>query len=118
MPREVLDKKPITISEAMRILQERSEESELSYWQRVAFEHAMQNARIEPEESIEILQKLKKKFDLTELSAFTIANVLPPSPEELKDLLQKEPKMLTESDITQIFEIIKPYIEKYKKEKK
>lgn len=117
MPREVLDKKPTTISEAMRILQQRSEESELSYWQRVAFEHAMQNARIEPEESLEILSKLQKQFDLTELSAFTIANILPPSPEELKDLLSKEPKMLTETDIKKMFEIIKPFIEKYKKEK-
>ena len=117
MPREVLDKKPLTISEAMRILQERSEESELSYWQRVAFEHAMQNARIEPEESREILEKLQKEFDLTELSAFTIANILPPSPEELKDLLQKEPKMLTETEISKMFEMIKPYIEKFQKEK-
>jgi DNA-directed RNA polymerase subunit F len=118
VPREVLDKKSITIPEAMKILQERSEESELSYWQRVAFEHAMQNARIEPEEALDILKKLKKEFDLSKLSMYTIANILPPSPEELKDLLQKEPKMLTESDIKKMFEIIKPYIEKYQKEKK
>ena len=117
MPRDVLDKKPITISEAMRILQQRSEESELSYWQRVAYEHAMQNARIEPEESREILEKLLKEFDLSELSAFTIANILPPSPEELKDILQKEPKMLTESEINKMFEVIRPYIVKFNKEK-
>ncbi len=117
MPRDVLDKKPLTISEAMRILQQRSEESELSYWQRVAYEHAMQNARIEPEESREILEKLLKEFDLSELSAFTIANILPPSPEELKDILQKEPKMLTESEISKMFEVIRPYIVKFNKEK-
>lgn len=117
MPRDVLDKKPLTISEAMRILQQRSEESELSYWQRVAYEHAMQNARIEPEESREILEKLLKDFDLSELSAFTIANILPPSPEELKDLLQKEPKMLTEAEISKMFEVIRPYIIKFNKEK-
>jgi len=117
MPRDVLDKKPLTISEAMRILQQRSEESELSYWQRVAYEHAMQNARIEPEESREILEKLIKEFDLSELSAFTIANILPPSPEELKDLLQKEPKMLTESEISKMFEVIRHYIVKFNKEK-
>ncbi|MHA1345598.1 MAG: RNA polymerase Rpb4 family protein [Candidatus Heimdallarchaeaceae archaeon] len=117
MPRDVLDKKPLTISEAMRILQQRSEESELSYWQRVAYEHAMQNARIEPEESREILEKLLKEFDLSELSAFTIANILPPSPEELKDILQKEPKMLTETEINKMFEVIRPYIVKFNKEK-
>ena len=117
MPRDVLDKKPITISEAMRILQQRSEEAELSYWQRVAYEHAMQNARIEPEESREILQKLLKEFKLSELSAFTIANILPPSPEELKDLLQKEPQMLPESEINKMFEILRPYIIKFNKEK-
>jgi DNA-directed RNA polymerase subunit F len=117
MPRDVLDKKPLTISEAMRILQQRSEESELSYWQRVAYEHAMQNARIEPEESREILAKLLKEFDLSELSAFTIANILPPSPDELKDLLQKEPKMLTEKEISKMFEVIRPFIVKFNKEK-
>ncbi len=117
MPRDVLDKKPLTISEAMRILQQRSEESELSYWQRVAYEHAMQNARIEPEESREILEKLLKEFDLSELSAFTIANILPPSPEELKDILQKEPKMLTDSEVSKMFEVIRPYIVKFNKEK-
>lgn len=116
MPRDVLDKKPLTISEAMRILQLRSEESELSYWQRVAYEHAMQNARIEPEESREILEKLLKEFDLSLLSAFTIANILPPSPEELKDILQKEPKMLTEPEINKMFEVIRPYIVKFNKE--
>jgi DNA-directed RNA polymerase subunit F len=109
--------KPLTISEAMRILQQRSEESELSYWQRVAYEHAMQNARIEPEESREILEKLLKEFDLSELSAFTIANILPPSPEELKDILQKEPKMLTDSEVSKMFEVIRPYIVKFNKEK-
>ncbi len=117
MPRDVLDKKPLTISEAMRILQQRSEESELSYWQRVAYEHAMQNARIEPEESREILEKLLKEFDLSELSAFTIANILPPSPEELKDILQKEPKMLTDKEVSKMFEVIRPYIVKFNKEK-
>lgn len=112
MPREGLDKKPLTISEAMRILQVRSEESELSYWQRVAFEHAMQNARIEPEESREIVEKLIKKYKLTELSAYSIANVLPPSLEELKDMLSKEPQILTDSDIKEIFIIIKPFIDR------
>ncbi len=112
MPREGLEKKPLTISEAMRILQERSEESELSYWQRVAFEHAMQNARIEPEESREIVEKLIKKYKLSELSAYTIANILPPSLVELKDLLSKEPQMLTDSDIKEIFNVIKPFIDR------
>ena len=112
MPKESLEKKPLTISEAMRILQERSEESELSYWQRVAFEHAMQNARIEPEESREIVEKLIKKYKLSELSAYTVANILPPSTEELKDLLSKEPQMLTDSDIKEIFDIIKPFVDR------
>ena len=112
MSKHDLNKKPLTISEAMRILQERSEESELSYWQRVAFEHAMQNARIEPEESRKIVSKLMKKYKLTELSAYTIANILPPSKEELKDLLSKEPQMLTDSDINEIFDIIKPFIDR------
>ena len=112
MPKHGLNKKPLTISEAMRILQERSEESELSYWQRVAFEHAMQNARIEPEESRKIVERLMKKYKLSELSAYTIANILPPSTEELKDLLSKEPQMLTDSDINEIFDIIKPFIDR------
>ncbi|MHA1222051.1 MAG: RNA polymerase Rpb4 family protein [Candidatus Heimdallarchaeaceae archaeon] len=112
MPRKILEKKPLTISEAMLILQQRSEESELSYWQRVAYEHAMQNSRTEPEESREIVEKILKNFELSELAAYTIANILPPSPEELKDLLQKEPVMLTETDIKKIFEIIKPYVDR------
>ena len=117
MPREVLEKKPLTISEAMRILQERSEQSELSYWQRVAFEHAMQNARIEPEESREIVEKIAKKFGISELSAYIIANILPPSTEELKDLLSKEPKLLTKEEFKKIYEIIKPFVDKYQKDK-
>ena len=90
MPREVLEKKPITIAEAMASLRQRSEESELSYWQRVAFEHAMHHARIEPQESRKIVVKLTKDFGISELSAFTIANILPTTQEELKDLLQKD----------------------------
>jgi len=117
MPRDVLDRKTLTISEAMRILQERSEESELSYWQRVAFEHAMQNARIEPEESREIVEKISKKFGISELSAYIITNILPPSIEELKDLLSKEPKLLTDTDIKDLFEVIKPFVDKYQNEK-
>ena len=117
MPRDVLKKEPLTISEAMGILQERSEESELSYWQRVAFEHAMQNARIEPEESRKIVKELVKKHKISELSAFTIANILPPSIEELKDLLSKELKILTDQDIKNIYDIIKPFVDKYESQK-
>jgi len=117
MPRDVLEKKPLTISEAMGILQERSEESELSYWQRVAFEHAMQNARIEPAESRKIVKELIKKHKISELSAFTIANILPPSIEELKDLLSKEPKILKDEEIKEIFNIIKPFADKYENQK-
>ncbi len=117
MPREVLNKEPLTISEAMGILQARSEESELSYWQRVAFEHAMQNARIEPEESRKIVKELIKKHKISKLSAFTIANILPPSIEELKDLLSKEPKILTDQDIKDIYDIIKPFVDKYENQK-
>ncbi|MCE7741160.1 MAG: hypothetical protein GOP50_01760 [Candidatus Heimdallarchaeota archaeon] len=117
MPRDVLEKKPLTISEAMGILQGRSEESELSYWQRVAFEHAMQNARIEPAESRKIVKELIKKHKISELSAFTIANILPPSIEELKDLLSKEPKILKDEEIKEIFNIIKPFADKYENQK-
>lgn len=117
MPREVLGKKPITIAEAMASLQQRSEESELSYWQRVAFEHAMHHARIEPQESREIVAKLIKNFGISELSAFTIANILPTTQEELKDLLQKDPMILSNAVAKKIFEYIKPLVDKYSKDK-
>ncbi|MHA1302267.1 MAG: RNA polymerase Rpb4 family protein [Candidatus Heimdallarchaeaceae archaeon] len=113
MPKHILEKKPLTITEAMEILQKRSEEAELSYWQRVAYEHAMQHARIDPVDSRKIVEKLRNDFDLTELSAFSVANILPTRAEELKDLLQKEPKILTDTEINEIFEFLKPYIKKY-----
>jgi len=117
MPRNVLNKKPLTITESMEILQKRSEESELSYWQRVAYEHAMQNARVDPADSRKIVEKLIGDFGLTELSAFSIANILPTKAEELKDLLQKEPKMLTDKEIGKIFDFLAPFIQKYPTDK-
>ena len=113
MPRKILDKEPLTLAEAKEILSKRGEESEMSYWQRVAYEHAVQNSPLEPEESREIVNKLINDFGLTPLSAFSIANSLPTIPEELKDLLQKEPKMLTDSEIKEIYELLYPYINKY-----
>ena len=117
MPRNVLNKKPLTITESMEILQKRSEESELSYWQRVAYEHAMQHARVDPVDSRKIVDKLEKDFELTKLSAFSVANILPTREEELKDLLQKEPKILTDKEIKEIFDFLKTYVEKYSAEK-
>ncbi|MHA1687054.1 MAG: RNA polymerase Rpb4 family protein [Candidatus Heimdallarchaeaceae archaeon] len=113
MPKKILKKKPVTLAEAAELLQQRSEESELSYWQRVALEHAIQNSPLPAEVSREIVNTLIERFELTELSAFSIVNTLPTMPEELKDLLQKEPKMLTESDIAEIFEYLLGYIQKY-----
>ncbi|MHA1866035.1 MAG: RNA polymerase Rpb4 family protein [Candidatus Heimdallarchaeaceae archaeon] len=113
MPKNVLNKKPLTITEAMEILQKRSEEDELSYWQRVAYEHAMQHARVDPSDSRKIVETLINEFEITELAAFSIANVLPTRPEELKDLLQKEPKILTDSEIKAIFDFLRPYVQKY-----
>ena len=77
----------------------------------------MQNARIEPEESRKIVNELIKKHKISELSAFTIANILPPTIEELKDLLSKEPKMLTDLEIKEIYDIIKPFVDKYESQK-
>ena len=111
MPRKVIDKKPLTISEVMDILKERNEEenSDLSYLQRVAFEHASQNAHVSAEDSREIVEHLVKEFKLSVLSAYSVVNILPESPEELKDLLQKEPKMITEKEASAIFDYIIGY---------
>ncbi len=113
MPRHILDKKPLTIAEAMEILQRRSEEAELSYWQRVAYEHAAQHVRVDTIDARKIVDKLVNDFELTELAAYSIANILPTKAAELKDLLQKEPKILTDKDVEKIFEFLKPFIEKY-----
>lgn len=113
MPKEILGKQPVTLSEAAELLQKRGEEGELSYWQRVALEHAVQNSPLPADVSREVVNTLIERFELTELSAYSIVNVLPTMPEELKDLLQKEPKMLTDSDINEIFEYLLGYIQKY-----
>jgi len=113
MPRKILDKEPLTLAEAKDVLSKRGEDSEMSYWQRVAYEHAMRNTPLEAEESRNIVEKLMNDFGLSELSAFSIANILPTTEEELKDLLQKEPKMLTETEIKEIYAFLFPYISRH-----
>ena len=109
MPKEIRNKRPISIPEAMEKLLRRENEAEPSYLQRVALEHAMTFSRVIPMAARFLIKKLQEDYGLKENAAYTIVNVFPEIKEELELVLQNVNVTLSDAKVEEIMELITPF---------
>lgn len=107
---EILKEKLITNAEALETLKERSKEIELGYEQKNAYEHLKKYTKINEKNASELAESLKEINKLTERQIISIVNILPKDRDDIRVILDKDYKNLTEEEKTLILEKINKFV--------
>ncbi len=84
MEKEILRERLVPVAEVRRILEERKQQGELSYLQRITLEHAQRFTKISIDRAYVLIKILQKDYGISEPIANQIVNVMPKSIEELR----------------------------------
>lgn len=106
---ELIEEKPITLSEALEILEKRKEKGELEFGQRVAYDYTQKFTKLSPDKSCELVDNLLKIEKVRDYQAVTLANLMPETKDGVRLVFAKERTSLTEDLIEQILSIINEY---------
>jgi len=90
LPKEIYQSDPISLPEVKKLLLDRAQEDELSYMQRIALEHAQLVTRISVEDAKHLVDTFIEKFRLSDKGAITLANYMPNTIDEIRQLLGKD----------------------------
>ncbi|RLI33235.1 RNA polymerase Rpb4 [Candidatus Bathyarchaeota archaeon] len=100
----VIKRRPITIPEAKKLLEEGGEE--MGPLQRRVLDYTTRFSKLDFEEAVRLVEELVSEVGLERETAVQIANCLPRSQEEIRTILGRQ-KIISEEDLTRILEIIK-----------
>jgi len=106
---EILKEKLITNAEALEILKNRAKEKELGYEQKNALEHLKKYCNISEKKAQELMQKLAEMNKLTERQIISIVNLLPKDRDDLRVILEKDYKNLSEEEKTLILDNVSKF---------
>ena len=102
----ILEKKPISIAEAKKVLEEKIEE--LDPLQRRVHDYTVRFSKIEPEEAKALVEELVTKAKIDRGLAVQITNSLPSSIGELRTFLGRR-RIISEEVMNAILGIIEKY---------
>ena len=102
----ILDKKPISIAEAKKVLEEKIEE--LDPLQRRVHDYTVRFSKIEPEAAQALVEELVKEAKIDRGLAVQITNSLPRSIGELRTFLGRR-RIISEEVMNAILGIIEKY---------
>jgi DNA-directed RNA polymerase subunit F len=106
---KVIETKPVSMAEAREILSSREKKKELSYEQKLAFEHLNKFTKLKPEDAKKLLEELSGVLRMSQETVVQILNFLPKTADELRMIFSREKFSLKEDEINKILEIIKKY---------
>ena len=107
MPEEIHYSEPISLPEVRELLLKRLQETDdLSYVQRIALEHAQLVSRIDSDKAKELIDDLVEKFRISEKGAITLANFMPDTIDEIRQLLDKDATLMETETIQEILETL------------
>ena len=106
MPKEIVSEEEVPLPQVKKLLTKRGKEGELSFQQSITLEHASTFSRMAPAESVKMVERLMKNYDMTRFQAVQIVNIAPVNVEELKTVLDVKATDLTEEQLAEITEII------------
>jgi DNA-directed RNA polymerase subunit F len=101
-------KKPISSAEAVAILEDRKEDGELGYEQKLAYEHIKKFTTMKPEEVKKIVKELQQ-YGLGESTAIKIVDIMPVDVIQLKHILTKEKKTFEEDEVGKMWEVVQSH---------
>jgi DNA-directed RNA polymerase subunit F len=111
MPKEIHVSEPISIAEAKELLMKRYDEAkekkeELSYMQSIALDHAISTTRTTGADARKVINELIEKFRISNLGAISLANTLPDTIDEVRQILDPESKKMETETIEEILKIL------------
>lgn len=107
--KEIIESEPISSAEVKKILEDFSEDNELTYEQNITLNHLARFKRFSVEDSEEIIEKLQEEFGLRDKLAVRIANLAPQDLADLRLILAKESANLDKADMEKILELLEQY---------
>jgi DNA-directed RNA polymerase subunit F len=105
------EEKLASLSEVKNMLVKGEKESDLTYEQRLALEHAQQFSSLNLTKTNSLIKDLMKMERVSEQLAYKIAELLPQYPEEVRPIFAKERFTLEEDETKKIIELVKKYHE-------
>ena len=102
---EELFKKPITIHEAKKYLEDLDVES-IDQIQRRTIDYVSKFAKIDAEKARELVKKLTEECELSEEEAIELVNILPKSIEEIRTFTMGWKKLLPSEKLEKILSIL------------
>ncbi len=107
MPKETIDKKPVSLPEVVAIFNKRKKAGELNYLQRIALEHAQQSSKITGKQARTIIKNLMDEFELPEQIAISIVNFMPETLDELRIFIQDASRVYTTEEVEKMLDLLR-----------
>ena len=101
--------KPVSMTEAKDILSSREKRKELSYEQKLAFEHLSKFTKLKTEDAKKLSEELSNVLRMSPETLVQILNFLPKNADELRMIFSREKFSLKEDEINKILEIVKKF---------
>jgi DNA-directed RNA polymerase subunit F len=106
---KIIESKPVSMTEAKEILTSRESRKELSYEQKLAFEHLKKFTKLNLEDAKKMSEELSSVLRMSQDTQVQIINFLPKNADEVRMIFSKEKFSLKEDEINKILEITKKY---------
>ena len=107
--KEIIESEPISSAEVKKVLEDFSEDNELTYEQNITLNHLARFKRFSVEDSEEIIEKLQGEIGLRDKVAVRIADLVPEDLADLRLILAKEPSKIEKEDMEKILELLEQY---------
>ncbi len=107
MPKETIDKKPVSFPEVVTIFNKRKKAGELNYLQRIALEHAQRSSKITGKQAKTLIKKLMAEFELTEQIAISIVNFMPETLDELRIFIQDASRVYSTEEVEKMLDLLR-----------
>jgi len=107
MPKETLNKTPVSLPEVVSIFNKRKKDGELNYLQRIALEHAQRSAKVTGRQAKTLKKKIMAEFELSEDIAISILNFMPETVEELRVFIQDASRVFTTEEVGKLLDLLR-----------
>jgi len=109
--KKTLAEKPVTLAEALEVLEKQKKEGELGYSQRLTYDYAQKFAKLTPKKAKELTEELLKLGNLREHQVVALVDIMPETKEDVQLIFAKERTRLEDKEIEKVLELIKKYRE-------
>jgi len=109
--KKTLTEKPVTLAEALEVLEKQKGEGEPGYSQRLTYDYAQKFSKLTAKKAKELTAELLKLGNLREHQVVTLVDLMPETKEDIQLIFAKERNRLEDKEIEKVLELIKKYRE-------